>query len=224
MRMKWHVKCNLVLLVLLVLLLGMGLLQHRMEATVAYNMDNLIRLHVVANSDSPDDQALKREVRDAILFAMADKFRGVSTAAEAERVVKENLPVIEAVAARRIAENGRQYPVTATLGAFMFPTKSYGPITLPQGRYNALKVVIGKGEGANWWCVLFPPLCFVDITTGISINPPKDDTVLKLWVEQNAAQLDEGHLQELPVEIRFKVVDLLKEWRQKHAMQTAQSK
>ncbi|MEW5898472.1 MAG: stage II sporulation protein R [Bacillota bacterium] len=135
-------------------------------AVPAYNNHNLIRLHVIANSDSPVDQALKYQVRDAIVGAMAEKFGGVENAEQARRIVLENLDYIQQLAAERIRAAGKNYPVTVEMGDFPFPAKTYHSnlydFTLPAGNYEAVRVVLGRGGGANWWCVLFPPLCFVD--------------------------------------------------------------
>ncbi len=135
-------------------------------AVPAYNSHNLIRLHVIANSDSPVDQALKYQVRDAVVGAMAEKFSGVEDAEQARRIALENLDYIQELAAERIRAAGKDYPVTVEMGDFPFPEKTYHTslcdFTLPAGNYEAVRVVLGRGAGANWWCVLFPPLCFVD--------------------------------------------------------------
>lgn len=126
--------------------------------------DKLIRFHVIANSDSPEDQNLKLKIRDRILKEMGGEF-GHSTSVESSRqIIKHNIDKIEEMAREEIIKNGKNYDVVAILGQDKFPTKSYGDLTLPSGEYEALKVVIGEGKGKNWWCVMFPPLCFVDIT------------------------------------------------------------
>ena len=132
---------------------------------------DLIRFHVIANSDSDQDQALKREVRDAILHKVGDRFGKAETVEDARNIVLNSLEDIEAAAREEIALEGREYPVKAQMGHFDFPAKSYGSFTLPEGNYEAVKVVIGEGKGANWWCVLFPPLCFVDISNSITTQP-----------------------------------------------------
>ena len=140
-------------------------------AVPAYNNHNLInpnliRLHVIANSDSPADQALKYQVRDAVVGAMAEKFGGVENAAQARMIARENLGYIQQLAVEKIRAAGKDYPVTVEMGDFPFPAKTYHTslynFTLPAGNYEAVRVILGQGGGANWWCVLFPPLCFVD--------------------------------------------------------------
>jgi len=127
---------------------------------------NLIRLHVIANSNDPDDQALKYRVRDQVIITMSDKFSNVHDVNQARKVIRENLAFIRQLAAQEVADSGKAYPVTVKTGNFMFPAKRYQgqmyDFTLPEGNYEALRIILGRGEGANWWCVLFPPLCFID--------------------------------------------------------------
>ena len=118
---------------------------------------NAVRLHVLANSDSAEDQALKRKVRDAILDATVDW--DATTPAEARRLAQESLPRLQAVAEQTVAAEGYDYPVAVEMGRTYFPTRQYDTVTLPAGNYEAVRVLIGAGEGQNWWCVLFPPLC-----------------------------------------------------------------
>lgn len=118
---------------------------------------NAVRLHVLANSDSAADQALKCKVRDAILDATVDW--DATTPAEARRLAQESLPRLQAVAEQIVAAEGHDYPVAVEMGRTYFPTRQYDAVTLPAGNYEAVRVLIGAGEGQNWWCVLFPPLC-----------------------------------------------------------------
>ena len=129
----------------------------------AYTQSNLIRLHVVANSDAASDQQLKLDVRDAVLDELTPLLAPVASKAEARRLIAGDLNDLRRAVEREIAENGRDYPVTIRLGSFGFPDRDYGQLVLPAGDYEALRVVIGRGQGANWWCVLFPPLCFLDL-------------------------------------------------------------
>ena len=131
----------------------------------------VIRLHVRANSDSDDDQNLKLKVRDRILTEASYLFENQTSANDAEKIINENIDFIESMVVDEISKNGYSYPVKVHYGKSEFPQKIYKNITMPCGSYNALIVEIGSGEGHNWWCVLFPPLCFVDQTcTGISDN------------------------------------------------------
>ncbi len=127
--------------------------------------DNVLRLHVIANSDSDADQNLKLTVRDKILSEAGEIFENQNDISAAKERIKANICEIEKIAAKTIKENGFDYPVKVTFGKSEFPTKAYGKVTLPAGTYEALKVEIGEAKGKNWWCVMFPPLCFVDASS-----------------------------------------------------------
>lgn len=126
----------------------------------------IIRFHVIANSDSKDDQALKLKVRDSVLEYMQPKLKKSKSIDESRKIIRKNNDEIIAIANRVIKENGYSYSVRSTLSNENFPIKTYGNITLPQGKYEAYRIIIGSGKGQNWWCVMFPPVCFVDITKG----------------------------------------------------------
>lgn len=134
------------------------------RATRAYDSRNLIRLHVVANSDGELDQEVKLKVRDEILKFLEPSLRSARTKEEAQSVVSRNIPAITEISRRVLAEDELSYPVQVRLGNYHFPRRDYGEFALPEGDYDALRVVLGEGRGRNWWCVLFPPLCFSDIT------------------------------------------------------------
>lgn len=121
--------------------------------------DKLIRLHVIANSDSQEDQALKYKVRDRILLEVSRLTEGVSDIAESRLIIRENLGRLSTIAADEINACGFDYEVSATLEDVYFPTREYQSFSLPAGNYEALRIIIGSGSGKNWWCVLFPPLC-----------------------------------------------------------------
>jgi stage II sporulation protein R len=126
-----------------------------------------IRFHVIANSDSPEDQELKLRVRDRLIERFGSELNNVDSIEQGRQKIGENLLEIKDVALQEIKRSGANYPVEVMFGRFPFPTKVYGNLVLPAGEYEALKVVIGRGKGANWWCVMFPPLCFVDISHGV---------------------------------------------------------
>ena len=128
---------------------------HRQQALA----DRVVRLHILANSDSEEDQALKLQVRDRGLDRAAEILTESADRAAAERALRAALPELESLAADEIALRGYDYPVTAELADTAFPTREYDGFALPAGRYLALRLVIGAGEGHNWWCVVFPPLC-----------------------------------------------------------------
>ncbi len=121
--------------------------------------ENLIRLHVVANSDSAEDQSLKLAVRDEVLLKLNALLAGCRDKSAAEKIIRENRELLTAAASDKIAERGKSYPVSASLERESFPTVRYGGFSLPAGSYTSLRITIGKGAGQNWWCVVFPPLC-----------------------------------------------------------------
>ena len=121
--------------------------------------DRVVRLHVLANSDSEEDQALKLLVRDAVLERATALLEQTESRAEAEVLLREGLPELETIAEETVRANGYSYAVTAELEDTSFPTKEYDGFSLPAGEYLALRILIGEGAGQNWWCVVFPPLC-----------------------------------------------------------------
>lgn len=131
--------------------------------------EDSIRLRILANSDSVEDQALKRRVRDAIVEQMNTWVKGPTTLEEARIIVNSHIPELEAVVDQVIQENGYRYTYKVELGIVPFPAKMYGDKVYPAGDYEALRVTIGEGAGQNWWCVLFPPLCFVDTAKGEAV-------------------------------------------------------
>ncbi len=132
--------------------------------------DDVIRLHVLANSDSEYDQSLKLYVRDAVLSYVDGIISAADNKEEAEALISDATAEIESVARSAVAEYGGDYDVTVTLSKEEYPRKSYGAVTLPSGTYTSLRVMIGDAEGANWWCVLFPRLC-----TSLALEAAGDD-------------------------------------------------
>ena len=120
---------------------------------------NVLRLHVIANSDSEDDQNLKLLVRDAVLAEAQILLCDVYDRAKAEETVMQNIEILRSVAERTVLDNGYDYPVAIELGEEEYPTKNYESCCFPAGEYTSLRILIGEAAGQNWWCVLFPPLC-----------------------------------------------------------------
>jgi stage II sporulation protein R len=122
------------------------------------------RLHILADSNDTEDQQVKLKVRDAVLEVTKDGILECKNAAEAEEYIEKNLGIIIATANETLEERGFDYKASAVTGNFHFPERSYKGVTYPEGDYEALKVTLGSGEGNNWWCVMFPPLCISEIT------------------------------------------------------------
>lgn len=121
--------------------------------------ENVLRLHVIANSDSDADQSLKLKVRDAILGAGGELFSGETDVENVVSIAESEIEYLTQVAQKIISENGFDYGVRIEIGKSRFPTREYESVTLPAGEYTAVKVIIGEGKGHNWWCVMFPPMC-----------------------------------------------------------------
>ena len=129
--------------------------------------DKIVRFHVIANSDSSEDQSLKLEVKKAVVSYTSELLSSSHSIEETQQLLTDNTDTIINITKNVISENGYDYPVTAELKDTYFPTKSYGNYTFPPGTYRAYQIKIGNAEGQNWWCVLYPPLCFIDISHGI---------------------------------------------------------
>lgn len=172
--------------------------------------DKIIRLHVVANSDSPEDQQLKLQVRDKVISSMNKRFEGLKDVEEVKSIIEENLTEIETVARESIAESGKHYDVKAAFARTDFPTKVYGNLTLPAGTYQALNIVIGEGNGKNWWCVMFPPLCFIDVAHGVVPEKTMKELKQSLTDEEYRLLLSSRTEEEIPIKFRFKILELAK--------------
>jgi stage II sporulation protein R len=131
--------------------------------------EQALRLRIIANSDSAADQAIKRTVRDAVVVQVAQYVAHAQNATEARAIVLSHLAQIQDTALKVTRDHGFRYAVKANVGKVPFPTKLYGNRVYPAGMYEALRITLGQGKGQNWWCVLFPPLCFVDIADGDAV-------------------------------------------------------
>ncbi len=168
--------------------------------------DSVFRLHVIANSDSSEDQILKLKVRDKVLEYMSSISNNVKSKEDWIVLLNKNLANLNTVASQTIYENGYNYDVSVEVGNFSFPTKSYGDITLPPGYYDALRIKIGSASGKNWWCVMFPPLCFVDVTTGIV--PDDSKNIMKENLSEEEYDLISNG-SDSSTQFKFKIVEVL---------------
>lgn len=175
--------------------------------------DVLIRFHVLANSDTDEDQQLKIKVKNEIIKYLYPYLKDSDSLATSRKILKDNESEVINIAKRVIKESGYNYGVTTELGKENFPEKSYGNITLPQGEYEAFRVIIGDGNGHNWWCVMFPPLCFTDVTKG-KVEEDKSKEELDKAVEDGKKSKDkpEGeNKSEDKVKVKFKVVEVIED-------------
>ena len=167
--------------------------------------DTVFRLHVIANSDSIEDQNLKYKVRDSLINYMNTLTRNINSKDEVIKIANTHINDFKEIAKNVIKENGYNYDVNVKIGNFSFPTKSYGDICFPAGFYDALKVEIGSAEGQNWWCVMFPPLCFVDVTSGIVPEESKEDLQENLGTEEYSI-ISENKNNSI-LNIKFKIIE-----------------
>ena len=174
---------------------------------VSSNIESSVfRLHVIANSDSKEDQDLKYIVRDNILTYINEISKNASTKEEVIEIARNNIDTIKQIAQETVYENGYNYSVNIKIGNFAFPTKQYGDISLPAGFYDALRVEIGSASGQNWWCVMFPPLCFVDVSSGVV--PEESKEVLQENLSYEEYNLLSENQNNSDMNFKFKIVDL----------------
>lgn len=168
--------------------------------------DSVFRLHVIANSDSDVDQNLKYTVRDNLLEYMNELCVNCSTKEEAISIAQQNIESFKQIALDTIKNEGFDYSVNVCIGNFEFPTKHYGDISLPSGYYDALRVEIGEAKGQNWWCVMFPPLCFTDVSSGIVPEESKEDLEETLTDEEFLIVSDNNSFD---IKVKFKILEIL---------------
>ena len=137
--------------------------------------EKILRFHVLANSDAKDDQNVKLKVRDAVGHMLGQKLKKVTDRAQTEKIVQDHMDEIIETAEKTLHKNGYTYGASARLANVDFPVKTYGDYTFPAGKYRALQITLGKGEGHNWWCVLYPNLCFLDKTCAVVSDEGKED-------------------------------------------------
>jgi stage II sporulation protein R len=167
---------------------------------------SVIRFHVIANSNTPEDQLLKLNVRDAVLSYMEPYLEESTSIEHSREIVIEHMQQITQVAATIIANWDKPYSATTKLSMEEFPTKVYGDIALPKGTYESCRIIIGEGKGENWWCVMYPPLCYVDAATGILPDESKEALQGSLTKKEYEIIQFEA---DKPYEIRFKLLEWL---------------
>ena len=171
------------------------LLGGQKEAYTELDRGQIIRLHVIANSDSAEDQTVKLQVRDAVVEYLTPLLVSTKTIDESRTIIMEQKDTLLSIAQKVLTDNNKHYAANLEIGWFDFPVKSYGTMIFPAGRYEALRIMLGKAEGKNWWCVLFPPLCFIDGANATA-------------VPINAKTADETDGQSANVEFKFKIAEL----------------
>jgi len=193
--------------------------------TLDYNevKNSLIRFHVIANSDNEDDQKLKIEVKNKVIDYLYPYLNSSESLDESRKIIKDKMQDVKKIAEEVIKNNNYQYDVKVELSRENFPDKSYGNITLPQGNYEAFRIIIGNGQGRNWWCVMFPPLCFVDESKA-QVEYDKTEEKIKASegkvIGDEEVNIDKSELNNKKeanievnnnIQIKFKILEVLKD-------------
>ena len=172
--------------------------------------NSVFRLHVIANSDSKEDQELKYKVRDKVLEYMNLISKNCTSKEDVINLAKTHQEEFKNIAQNVIKENGYNYNVNIYIGKYDFPTKTYGDISFPAGNYDCLRIEIGESQGQNWWCVLFPPLCFVDVTSGIV---PEDSNSLMQnnLTDEEYSIISDNHSPD--IQIKFGLIEMFNNFK-----------
>lgn len=195
-------KLTTAILIVCCLFLFLGLMPVHGESEI---YDSVLRLHVIANSDSDEDQALKLKVRDAILEESEALFGDCNNREDAIDTVRSNVAEIEKVAAEVIKNEGYSYPVSVEIGEETYPTKNYESFCFPSGNYMSLKIIIGDGDGQNWWCVLFPPMC---LSAASASSPDESFISVGLNKEQYGIITE---TESLKYQARFRILEVIED-------------
>jgi len=202
---------GLLAIILLILMLPSLFLKANAQGRSNHQADiaaEIIRFHVIANSDSQEDQALKLAVKSVLVDKLAPYLQDAGSKDEARQIIYDKMDYIGELAKDTISRQGFNYPVKVTLEEDYFPLRIYGDYAFPPGNYEALRVEIGQGKGKNWWCVMFPPLCFVDETYSI-VDESSGQKLKYLLTEEDYEALK---LKKVPVKIRFKLLQIIKDF------------
>lgn len=181
-----------------------------------------IRLRILANSDMEEDQAIKRKVRDEVNKHITEWVSDLTSIEEARTLIKSKLPEVQEIAERVVKEEGSNQSVKTDFNKVDFPTKLYGQFLYPAGEYEAILITLGDGDGANWWCVLFPPLCFLDFSNGVAVSdgfeeePKEQEEKLAVQDEEKESKQEKDNEEdpvytgedEEEVEVKFFLVEL----------------
>lgn len=200
-----------VLIIAVIVCIGIGMLSIYANEVSQTLSENMLRFHVVANSDSTEDQLLKQQVKDEIIAYMEPFLKESKGIEESKAIIQSHTDSIKNIAEHVVHNWGKDYRVQVFLDKANFPTKAYGDIVLPAGQYEACRVIIGEGKGQNWWCIMFPPLCYVDAATGVVPMEGKEELQEQLTPEQYRLISKSDK----PYEVRFKIVDTVNSYLHK---------
>jgi stage II sporulation protein R len=195
-------KISIVLYIILSLIIvtinaGQGSSVAKAEESFQVIPEEAIRLRILANSNDETDQNIKREIRNAVNYEISKWVKNLASVDNAREIIKSNLPEINSIVAQKLQEYGIDQPFTVDFKEVSFPTKMYGQYIYPAGSYEAVVITLGDGDGANWWCVLFPPLCFLDFSNGDAVDTSEPQ-------EKSAEEIAQGG----DVEVKFFLVEI----------------
>lgn len=177
--------------------------------------NSVFRLHVIANSDSKEDQNLKYKVRDKVLEYMNTISKNCTSKEDVINLAQTHQEEFKNIAQNVIEENGYNYDVNIYIGKYDFPTKTYGDISFPAGNYDCLKIEIGESKGQNWWCVMFPPLCFVDVTSGIVPDDSKS-LIQDNLTDEEYSIISDGQSPEF--QIKFGLIEMFNNFKHSNSL------
>ncbi len=226
MKRFFDIKLILLLVVLLTANIFYGCTTVTVDKVCANNLDakilnyndvkdSLIRFHVIANSDSDEDQQLKLKVKNKVIEYLYPYLSESKSLDDSRQIIKDNMDEVKTLTQEVIKEEGYNYDVNLQLSRENFPDKSYGNIVLPQGNYEAFRIIIGKGKGRNWWCVMFPPLCFVDESKA-EVEYDKVEENIKKEQENKIKDVDSeedssDNNNNDKIQVKFKVVEVIQD-------------
>ena len=170
--------------------------------------NNFFRLHIIANSNSTEDQELKLKIRDTVISYMNTLDYNNLSKEQAINITEENLNNLKRLVEETIRDNGFKYSCNLEIGNYYFPTKYYGNISLPSGYYDALKINIGDAKGKNWWCSLYPPLCFTDVSAGV-INDAGEGMLKNNLTDDEYLLITKGNEK---IKLKFKIVEIISKY------------
>lgn len=200
----FYLKLSLVLLLLIIFIFTYAASYSR---TIFKNISqNFLRLHIVANSDSSEDQILKYHIRDSIIEYISPFFADVNTKDEAIEILLKHVPNFYDICNKVMEKSGCQYPINISVGNFYFPTKEYNKITLPEGFYDGLKIEIGSAQGQNWWCVMYPSLCIINANSFTYSD--NSDALLQENLGYEEYSLITNCNNSKNIKLKFKIVEL----------------
>lgn len=179
--------------------------------------NKIIRLHILANSDTLQDQELKLKVRNNILNNFNKRFDNISNKKESEALILKNIEVIKAIAQQTVYDEGYYYNVNVYYDNYKFPIREYEDVTLPSGDYDAVRVEIGEAKGKNWWCVMFPPLCFTGLgkDTELAVFEDNVEEKLKEVLSEEEIQLIKTNRGFSNIKLKSKIAELIQEFIEK---------